>query len=68
MSSYPNMSYCMIQNTVLAMQQVCSEADATGPDFLKNLSRSELRAFHELFTHCEDFMRVAEELQENEVY
>ena len=64
MSSYPNMSYCMNENTLLAMRQIVTAMNEEGPMFLRELSRTEKRAFQELFSTCEDFMSLSEELQE----
>jgi hypothetical protein len=63
MSSYPNMSYCMNENTLLAMRQIVTAMNEEGPQFLRELSRTERRAFEELFNTCEDFMSLSEELQ-----
>ena len=62
MSNYPNMSYCMCENTLLALRQIVQAMQDEGPDFLQELSRDERRAFGELFTTCEDFMKLSEEL------
>jgi len=62
--SYPNMSYCMVSNTLLAMQQIINAMNMEGTDFIRDLSRDERRAFGELFNACEDFRTVAEELQD----
>jgi hypothetical protein len=64
MSNYPNMSYCMNENTLLAMRQIVSAMQEQGADFLRDLSRDERRAFGELFNACEDFMNLSEELQD----
>jgi len=64
MSNYPNMSYCMNENTLLAMRQVVDAMQEQGADFLRDLSREERRAFEELFYTCGDFMNRAEELQD----
>ena len=64
MSNYPNMSYCMNENTLLAMRQVVDAMQEQGADFLRDLSREERRAFQELFYTCGDFMNLAEELQD----
>ena len=61
--SYPNMSYCMNENTLLAMRQIVSAMQTEGVGFLADLSRDERRAFQELFNTCEDFMNLSEELQ-----
>jgi hypothetical protein len=64
MSNYPNMSYCMNGNTLLALRQVVEAMNEEGPQFLREMSRDERRAFEELFSMCEDFMSLSEELQE----
>lgn len=64
MRDYPNMSYCMCENTVLALRQITDAMREEGPQFLQSLSRQERRAFQELFNACEDFMNLSEELQD----
>ena len=64
MSNYPNMSYCMCQNTVLAMQQIMNAMDMDGPMFLQEMGSDERRAYQELFNLCESFLTRSEELQE----
>jgi hypothetical protein len=64
MSNYPNMSYCMNENTLLALRQVVEAMNEEGPQFLREMSREERRAFEQLFSTCEDFMSLSEELQE----
>lgn len=59
----PNMSYCMCENTVLAMHQIIDAMKEEGPKFLQEMSRSETRAFQELFHACDDFMFLSEQLQ-----
>jgi hypothetical protein len=54
----------MCENTLLAMQQIINAMNMEGPDFIRDLSRDERRAFGELFNACEDFRAVAEELQD----
>ncbi len=66
MSNYPNMSYCMCGNTLLALRQVLDAMQAQGPMFLQEMSRDERRAFQELFNTCEDFLTASEELQDEE--
>ena len=63
MSNYPNMSYCMCNNTVLALKQVVEAMNDEGPMFLREMSRDERRSFEQLFSMCEDFMTLSEELQ-----
>lgn len=64
MSNYPNMSYCMCENTLLALRQIVDAMNEEGPQFLRELSREERRAFQELFNTCEDFMTLSEELED----
>jgi hypothetical protein len=64
MSNYPNMSYCMNENTLLALKQVLDTMQEEGPQFLRELNRTERRAFEELFHYCESFLTMSEELQE----
>lgn len=66
MSNYPNMSYCMFQNTVLAMRQLLAAMNEDGAELLADMSRDERRAFEELFHACEDYMTQAEALTESE--
>ncbi len=68
MSNYPNMSYCMCENTVLALRQILDTMEAEGPMFLQEMSKSERRHFELLFGMCEDFMSASEELQEEFEY
>ncbi len=63
MSNYPNMSYCMCENTLHALQQVL-EAMQEDPAFMEDMSRDERYAFEELFRACEDFVQHAEDLVE----
>ncbi len=63
MSNYPNMSYCMCNNTLLALKQVVEAMNDEGPQFLREMSRDERRSFEQLFNMCEDFMQLSEELQ-----
>ncbi len=64
MSNYPNMSYCMCENTLLALKQVLNAMESEGPMFLRQMTRDERRAFEELFGYCESFLTMSEELQE----
>ena len=63
----PNMSYCMCENTLLAMHQILDAMKEEGPMFLQDLSRSERESFEELFHACQSFMDFADELVEGEV-
>ena len=64
MSNYPNMSYCMCENTLLAIKQITEAMENEGPMFLREMNRTERRAFEELFHYCESFLTLSEELQE----
>lgn len=64
MRDYPNMSYCMCENTLRAMRQIIDAMNTEGAHFLSEMSREERRAFGELFNTCEDFMTLSEELQD----
>ena len=66
MSSYPNMSYCMCENTLAAMRQVVNAMQEEGPMFLKEMNRDERRAFEAMFDMCEAFMTMTEELEYEE--
>lgn len=61
--SYPNMSYCMCENTALALNQVLTAIREDGTDFLREMGREERRAFQELFSLCEAFIEDANDLQ-----
>jgi hypothetical protein len=62
---YPNMSYCMCENTLAALRQVLNAMEDQGTEFVQDMSRSERRAFEELFHACEAFMQQAEQLEED---
>lgn len=69
-SRYPNMQYCMFENTKLAMDQLIDsmrEALENGREgayeFLNDMSREERRAFNEMFGMCEDLMNCIDEVQ-----
>jgi len=64
--SYPNMSYCMCENTLLAMRQIITAMQNEGTEFLQDMSRSERQSFAELFNACESFLTMSEELVDSE--
>ena len=68
MSNYPNMSYCMCENTLMAMRQIVEAMQDEGPMFLREMNKDERRAFEKLFSMCEDFMSMSEELQQELEY
>ena len=62
MSDYPNMSYCMCQNTLLAMQQVLNAIEDQGAEkFRKDLTHEEGRAVVELYYACHAFGSIVQE-------
>ena len=46
MTDYPNMSYCMCNNTLAALNQIMDAMEDV--DFVRNLNMDEMRAFNEL--------------------
>jgi hypothetical protein len=54
----------MNENTLLALKQVLDAMQEEGPQFLREMNRTERRAFEELFGYCESFLTMSEELQE----
>jgi len=58
---YPNMSYCMCNNTEAALNQIMNAMDDEGAaNFIKDLSMDELRSFNELVYIAKQFVRRAE--------
>ena len=58
--NYPNMSYCMVSNTLAALDQVLTAMDEQGDvEFLRELNMDELRAFNELMHVANLFSRRA---------
>ena len=66
MSNYPNMSYCMNENTLSAMQQILTAMQEEGVDFLRDMTREERRAWNELYNACESFLSLSDDLAEEE--
>ena len=64
MSNYPNMSYCMCENTALAMKQILQAMQIKGPMFLQDMNREEATAYRALFDLCEAFLSEVEELDD----
>lgn len=57
MSNYPNMSYCMFENTAAAMDQIAEAVQAAIDDReLLVLSRYEDRPFNEMYDKCRALM------------
>lgn len=70
MSNYPNMSYCMCENTTLALKQVLNEMQnyESLKEFTSDMGREEKRAFESLFHLCESFINLTEDMQQNDEY
>ena len=61
MSNYPNMSYCMCNNTEAAFNQIMDAMDEQGDvEFVKELSMDELRSFNEIAFMARQFAQRAE--------
>lgn len=61
MRNYPNMSYCMFQNTQMAMDQLAEFMIEADMDDHLDISDDELRAMRELVGYCEQYIRLAED-------
>jgi len=70
MSNYPNMSYCMCENTTLAMRQILDEMQnyESLAEFIADMNKDELIAFKRLFNLCESFMIMTEEMEQFDEY
>lgn len=64
MSNYPNMSYCMFQNTCAAMDQVAEFLIEADQDDMLDISKDELRAMRELVGYCEQYIRLVEDFDD----
>lgn len=64
MSNYPNMSYCMCENTNLALEQILEAMQEDPAEFFTNLSRTERRALGELYQKCNDLAQFMDEQAE----
>ena len=69
MSNYPNMSYCMYENTVAALNQICNDLSDSLDDQVTieeyredRSSRQEAEAFDRIKYMCEDVLRLIENL------
>ena len=61
MSNYPNMSYCICNNTEAAFNQIMDAMDEQGDvKFVKELSMDELRSFNEIAFMARQFAQRAE--------
>lgn len=69
MRDYPNMSYCQMSNTQLALEQVLATLRAAleqGPEGVRELFEdmdySESRAYNQLVQLCAEFADVADDI------
>ncbi len=61
MRNYPNMSYCMFQNTQIAMDQLAEFMQEADEDDMMDMSKDEIRAMRELVGYCEQYLQLVEE-------
>lgn len=73
MSNYPNMSYCMYENTVHAMNQICNDLSdslddqVTIEEYRKDRSSlQEAQAFDRIKHMCEDMLSLLRNLENTE--
>lgn len=65
MTDYPNMSYCMCNNTLAAMDQLMDAMEDV--DFIEELNPDELRSFNDLIEVAKLFARRGEFLLDQQV-
>ena len=65
MQDYPNMSYCMCNNTLAAMDQLMDAMEDV--DFIEDLNPDELRAFNELQHVAAMFAKKAQKMLDNQI-
>lgn len=66
MTDYPNMSYCMCNNTLAAMDQLM-DAMEDDQNFIEDLNPDELRAFNDLIHVAKLFARKGEFLLDQQI-
>ena len=71
MSNYPNMSYCMYENTVHAMNQICNDLSDAEANYVslndyrkQRSSMHEAQAFDRIKYMCEDMLRLLENISQ----
>lgn len=65
MSNFPNMQYCMFENTSNAMDQIADAIQVAIDDqALLNLNRYEDRPFNEMWEKCRSLMTLLEQYEE----
>lgn len=70
MSNYPNMSYCMCENTSLALKQVLNAMQEyeSMEEFVEDMGREEMRAFKGMELLCEKFVNLISDMREYDAY
>lgn len=73
MSNYPNMSYCMYENTVHAMNQICDDLSDSIDNCVsfneyrkQRSSMYEAQAFDRIKHMCEDMLSLLRDLENTE--
>lgn len=74
MRDYPNMSYCMFNNTLLAMEQINEFITEGDPEELVDVRDEELAKAQELYYACKEYLslykdmvRIIENYEEEEI-
>lgn len=63
----PNMSYCMCENTLGALEQVIEALREQGPEeFFSQMSSYEREAFNNLVSACKEFVELNDEILDEE--
>ena len=65
MQDYPNMSYCMCNNTLAAMDQLMDAMEDV--DFIEELNPDELRSFNDLIHVAKLFARRGQFLLDQQI-
>lgn len=70
MSNYPNMSYCMCENTALALKQVLNDMESyeSMEEFVEGMGLEEKRAFKGMEYLCEKFVNLLSDMREFDAY
>ena len=64
MSNFPNMSYCMCENTMASLRQVYEAMRSEYPhDFFRQMSKDERAAFSELAQMCRLVADTADDIE-----
>jgi len=63
-----NMSYCMFENTMNDMRQCLESMDAAETMAELDLSRTEKRSYDLMREYCENFLNIAERLDDDKAF